>query len=68
MYETCCISLVYTHIEPGGGKVKARVHAFDWEIGRAKSNIDSPIRKPKTDENRDRGTERQRNSLCNASF
>ena len=23
---------VHTHIEPRGGKVKARVHAFGWEI------------------------------------
>ena len=28
----CVCVYVHTHIEPRGGKVKARVHAFGWEI------------------------------------
>lgn len=35
----CVCVYVHTHIEPRGGKVKARVHAFGWEIEKQSTYI-----------------------------
>ena len=48
----------HTHIEPRArGKVKARVHAFGWEIEKAAKS--KPLH---------RRTEAQTESVCNAAF